>query len=65
MLTPNEITDRLDIIDAKVDKMSDDFFSKRLRVMLTINLYQDVLEEIARGSIDPKSLAYAALRPRK
>lgn len=57
MLTPNEIRDQ-----KKFNKQRAKL-SPATAHLLKIKLYELVLREIAKGSVDPKSLAIAALEP--
>ena len=60
MLTPFDVEDIVKRIRVSEDTKSD-WFLTNSRIT---NLYLNVLEEIEKGSIDPKSLAHAALRLR-
>jgi hypothetical protein len=56
MLTPSDVEEKIDRIIA--------LNFTPLKAAATIILYEEVLREIAKGSIDPKSLAIAALKGR-
>lgn len=64
MLTPNDIRRRkAEIetrIEARVHRITPPLATRQTLLM---ELYEEVLREIAHGSIDPKSLAQAALEP--
>jgi len=61
MLTPNDIKNKKLIIKAKTDITSGSFKAILDRRMI-MELYEEVLKEIAKGSVDPKSLAIAVLK---
>ena len=65
MLTPFDVRDKKKEIARKLDagSMMHEFQMPLSLESLTLELYKEVLEEIAHGSIDPKSLAVTALEP--
>lgn len=66
MLTPNAVRAKKaeieNLIEANVGHITPRLAT---RETLTMKIYTEVLREIADGSIDPKSLALAALEPGK
>jgi len=58
VLTPNDVRERKkeEVIIFSTDK-------RFIPEDALVEIFVEVLEEIARGSIDPKSLALAALEP--
>jgi len=61
VLTPFDVQRKKREIEAKIKASG--VIAPLSRDTLTIQLYEEVLREISRGSIDPKSLAYTALKP--
>ncbi len=62
MLTPNDVRIRKNKIGDHLSVVGSSLLPERY---LLIKLYKEVLQEIASGSIDPKSLAIAALKDKK
>ena len=63
MLTPNDVKKMWSEIENRIEAKASQIMPLRtIRETLTTELYETVLHEIAMGSIDPKSLALAALK---
>lgn len=59
-MSPFEVKERLEK-QRKSRRNPHDTFATQVAMAELMLLYKDVLKEIAKGSIDPKSLARAAL----
>jgi hypothetical protein len=65
MLTPNEVRKKKQAVEDEVSAIIANThplgFPRTSRPVLLNEFYEEVLREISQGSIDPKSLAIAAL----
>lgn len=66
MLTPFQIRDRVEVIvQTRKNARTHDAVARARVAREIFHLYRDVLLEVAKGSLDPRSLALAALEVEK